>query len=70
MKQSLYKKFTAIKNSTNEEVKEDVFVLIPSKDPAAIEALRTYARETNNLQLSEEITHWLNFIEGKGVDHS
>ena len=35
------------------------FVLSPEHDPAALEALKTYADKTENKQLAEELKHMI-----------
>jgi hypothetical protein len=41
------------------------FVLSPETDPAAREALRTYAFETPNHKLADDIAVWLMSIESE-----
>lgn len=57
----LKRKFLVFKSDTGEIV-ENCFVLRPGKDPAAVEALRAYARATDNATLSADIVNWV----GKG----
>ena len=57
----LKRKFLVFKSGTGEMV-ENCFVLCPGNDPAAVEALRAYARATNNATLSADIVNWV----GKG----
>ena len=54
----LKRKFLVFKSDTAEMV-EDCFVLRPDKDPAAVEALRAYARTTDNATLSADIVNWV-----------
>jgi len=55
-------KYLVFKADTGEQV-SNCFVLRPDKDTAAVEALRAYARNTNNETLAEDIYNWV----GKGV---
>ena len=54
----LKRKFLVFKSDTGEMV-ENCFVLRPDKDPAAVEALRAYARATDNATLSADIVNWV-----------
>jgi hypothetical protein len=54
----LKRKFLVFKSDTGEIV-ENCFVLRPDKDPAAVEALRAYARATDNATLSADIVNWV-----------
>ena len=54
----LKRKFLVFKSDTGEQI-ESCFVLRPDKDPVAVEALRTYARATNNKELSADIYRWI-----------
>jgi len=54
----LKRKFLVFKSGTGEMV-ENCFVLRPDKDPAAVEALRAYARATDNATLSADIINWV-----------
>lgn len=56
--QGLKRKYLVFKSDTGEMV-ENCFVLRPGKDPAAVEALRAYARATNNATLSADIFNWV-----------
>jgi len=53
-KNGLYSKYVVRKADTGEAV-TDCFVLRPGKDPAAVEALREYARVTDNRELATDI---------------
>lgn len=55
-------KYLVFKADTGGKV-DNCFVLRPDKDPAAVEALRAYARCTDNKTLSTDIYNWV----GKGV---
>ena len=57
----LKRKYLVFKSDTGEMV-ENCFVLQPDKDLAAVEALRAYARATENEALAEDIYNWV----GKG----
>lgn len=59
----LKRKFLVFKSDTGKIV-ENCFVLRPDKDPAAVEALRVYARATDNAALSADIFNWV----GKGEE--
>lgn len=54
-------KYLVFKADTGEKV-DNCFVLRPDKDPAAVEAIRAYARATDNETLAEDIYNWV----GKG----
>ena len=54
-------KYLVFKADTGERV-GNCFVLRPDKDPAAVEAIRAYARATDNETLAEDIYNWV----GKG----
>ena len=55
-------KYLVFKADTGESV-ENCFVLRPDKDPASVEALRSYASATDNETLAKDIYNWV----GKGV---
>lgn len=54
----LKRKYLVFKSNTGEMV-ENCFVLQPDKDSAAVEALRAYARATDNAVLSADILNWV-----------
>lgn len=54
----LKRKFLVFKSDTGEMI-ENCFVLRPDKDPAAVEALRAYAKATDNETLSTDIINWV-----------
>ena len=54
-------KYLVFKADTGERV-GNCFVLRPDKDPAAVEAIKAYARATDNETLAEDIYNWV----GKG----
>ena len=54
-------KYLVFKADTGEKV-DNCFILRPDKDPAAEEALRSYASATDNETLAEDIYNWV----GKG----
>lgn len=56
-------KYTVIKKDDNSIV-EDCFVLRPDRDMAALEALRTYAKTTNNKALAKDLESWIYKITG------
>lgn len=56
--QGLKRKYLVFKSDTGEMV-ENCFVLRPGNDPAAVEALRAYARATDNAALSADIFNWV-----------
>jgi hypothetical protein len=58
----LFDKYTVINNVTNEVIKERTFTLVPSRDPAAVAALRTYAQYANKV-LANDLNQWLDDIE-------
>lgn len=51
-------KYLVFKADTGEKV-DNCFILRPGKDPAAAEALRAYARATDNETLAEDIYNWV-----------
>lgn len=59
--EGLKEKYLVFKADTGEQVVNG-FVLRPDKDTAAVEALRAYARSTDNKNLSDDIYNWV----GKG----
>lgn len=54
----LKRKYIVLKADTGEDV-PDCFVLRPAKDKAAVEALRAYAKATDNDLLSADIYRWV-----------
>lgn len=54
----LKRKFLVFRSDTGERI-ENCFVLRPDKDPAAVEALRAYARVTDSKELSADIYNWV-----------
>lgn len=58
-----YEKFRVVRKETGEEVEEDTFTLIPSKDPAARVALAAYAQAAadiyENEQLKADLMEWV-----------
>ena len=54
----LKRKFVVFRADTGELI-ENCFVLRPDKDPAAVDALRTYAKSTDNETLSSDIINWV-----------
>ena len=42
---------------------EDVFVLVPSRDPAAVDAIRAYADSCSDPVLAGKLTAWADRIE-------
>lgn len=46
------------------------FVLRPSKDKAAIEALKRYAEVTDNKRLGKDILAWVEFLKREGGNES
>ena len=55
-------KYLVFKADTGERV-DNCFILRPDKDPAAVEALRAYAKVTDNETLAKDIYNWV----GNGV---
>lgn len=55
-------KYLVFKGDTGEKI-ENCFVLRPDRDPAAVEALRAYARATENQTLTEDIYNWVGRCE-------
>lgn len=56
--QGLKEKYIVLKKSSGEIV-DNCFVLRPDKDTSAVAALRAYAADTDNKQLSEDIYSWV-----------
>lgn len=57
-------KFAVSHHARGEVDPGECFVLVPRRDPAAIEALRAYARSTSDVLLSAELLEWIGRIEG------
>lgn len=55
----LYEKFEVYRGG---ELVDDCFVLRPEVDPAAYEALKTYADETDNETLGADLREWIDMI--------
>lgn len=55
-------KYLVFKADTGGKV-DNCFVLRPDKDPVAVEALRAYARNTDNETLAENIYKWVGKVE-------
>lgn len=58
-------KYDVFKVNTGEPV-YNCFVLRPSIDKAAIEALKRYAEVTENKELAGDIIVWVKFMESEG----
>ena len=43
---------------------EDVFVLVPGRDPAAVAAIRAYAEHTGDSELAAALIGWADAIDG------
>lgn len=61
----LYEKYEVRKDG---EMAEDCFVLEPSDDPAAREALIAYADETDNEELRQDLREWIYDLVGGDDD--
>ncbi|MBM7634050.1 hypothetical protein [Geomicrobium sediminis] len=62
-KRGLYGKYHIIR-ADGKPLKQDFkFVLSPENDPAGLEALKTYQRETTNMQLSKDLKLMIQVIE-------
>jgi len=59
----LYHKYKVIKRSTGEEVTSGCFVLIPAKDKVARKAIYTYAKETDDEELREDLLAWMGRLD-------
>lgn len=59
--QGLKQKYIVFKRETGEEL-VGCFVLRPDKDSAAVEALKTYAKRTENKMLAIDISKWIERI--------
>ena len=58
-------KFTGVQHYSRGEVPADeCFVLVPGRDPAAVDAIRAYARKTPDVILATELVGWADRIEG------
>ncbi len=51
-------KYNVFKADTGEQI-FNCFVLRPDKDPAAVEAIRTYAAATGNANLASDLLRWV-----------
>jgi hypothetical protein len=60
----LYGKYLVINNLSGEAVK-NCFVLRPETDLAALSALKKYARETEDIELSNDLLAWIETIESQ-----
>jgi hypothetical protein len=60
MPEGLYDKYKVLKDG---EPQESSFVLKPENDEAALEALRTYANETDDRELRSNLRGWIMAIE-------
>lgn len=49
---------------------DDYFVLLPTRDPAAVAALRAYAKATPDAVLAADLLTWANSIEGSTAELS
>ena len=58
----LYQKYIVLKADTGKEA-VDCFILRPKKDPAAVAALREYARVTDNKNLANDILLWIEAVK-------
>lgn len=58
----LHQKYIVLKADTGKEV-TDCFILRPKKDPAAVAALKEYARVTDNKNLANDILLWIEAIK-------
>lgn len=56
--QGLYRKYHVTK-ANGEPLSGFHFVLSPEEDPAAFEALITYANKTTNARLQEDLVEWI-----------
>ena len=45
----------------------EAFVLVPERDPAAVQAIRAYSRSTTDPELAERLTIWMDEIEGEST---
>lgn len=66
--EGLHGKYTVLKDG---ESQDGVFVLRPESDEAALAALHTYAENTDNPALENDLRGWIGEItgRGRGVDH-
>lgn len=58
------KKFSVRHRERGDVDAEDCFVLVPPRDPAAVAAIRAYARVTPDVLLAAELAAWADTIEG------
>lgn len=56
--EGLYDKYVVYRRGTKQKV-APVFVLKPDKDPAALEALKAYAKATKNELLADQLMEWV-----------
>jgi hypothetical protein len=61
----LYDKYTVLQDGGEQN---GCFILEPESDPAALEALRTYANETDNTELRSDLRGWIMAIEEQCAD--
>lgn len=50
----------------NDTVIENIFILNPGKDPAAVKALQAYAAATDNKVLANDLYAWVGKPDQKG----
>lgn len=63
--EGLHSKYEVLKDGAQQD---GVFVLKPESDDAALEALKTYAEETDNNHLAADLADWIVEIQGGGMD--
>ncbi|HDR3524335.1 hypothetical protein ACTFSJ_27585 [Bacillus cereus group sp. MYBK12-2] len=61
-KSGLYNKYKVTHTDSGKQLEGQCFVLRPDRDPAAVEALKAYAKTTENKQLAEGIEYWLIYL--------
>ena len=57
-------KFTVRHHSRGPVADGDCFVLVPSRDPAAVRAIRAYVEATSDPVLAAELAKWMDQLEG------
>lgn len=65
MRPGRYRKFPKVEHHVRGPLDPDeCFVLMPERDPAAVAAMRAYAKESPDILLASELISWANRIEG------
>ncbi|MAD95926.1 MAG: hypothetical protein CMB99_01230 [Flavobacteriaceae bacterium] len=57
-------KFAVQHRERGELAGDEVFVLVPGRDPAAVAALRAYAEATDDVSLAAHLQSWATLVDG------